>query len=75
MYKLTNSGAIENLTDGSFIPMDFANIDCQYYLQWVAEGNTPLPHEPVPKKYPKFYGNDKLNMILTKCAASLVQVS
>lgn len=47
-YKLFNgfSGqteAIIRLPDGAFIPLDENNTDYQIYLEWVAEGNTPLP--------------------------------
>ena len=51
MYKLLpdtwlgKSNQILRTTDGAFIPMDEANTDYQVYLEWVAQGNTPLPAE------------------------------
>ena len=32
-------------SDGAEIPFDPANTDYQAYLQWIAEGNQPLPAE------------------------------
>jgi hypothetical protein len=31
------------LSDGAFVPFDLANADYRAYLEWVAEGNQPLP--------------------------------
>jgi hypothetical protein len=51
MYKQIRDreGAIANammrLLDGAFIPFDPANTDYQKYLEWLAEGNQPLPAE------------------------------
>jgi hypothetical protein len=36
---------VQRLSDGAFIPFDPANTDYQAFLQWIAEGNQPLPAE------------------------------
>jgi hypothetical protein len=49
MYQLlpnTLIGAatcIKRLADNAFIPFDPANTDYAKYLEWLAEGNKPLP--------------------------------
>ena len=49
-YKLIASlrpnedvNVVLRLSDNTFIPFDPANNDYQAYLQWLAEGNEPLP--------------------------------
>ena len=49
MYKLVKNilggdpKIVQRLSDNAFIPFDPANTDYQEYLQWLAEGNEPLP--------------------------------
>lgn len=46
MYTLTNSPFILR-DDGAWIPEDPQNLDYQNYLDWLAQGNTPLTPNPV----------------------------
>jgi hypothetical protein len=50
MYKLLpdhpvygTTTSVKRLADNAFIPFDPANTDYQTYLEWIAEGNEPLP--------------------------------
>jgi hypothetical protein len=48
MYKIIRInndplGTICRLGDGASIPFDPDNTDYQEYLEWLAEGNEPLP--------------------------------
>ena len=47
MYKLikllNEVTTVKRLADNAFIPFDPDNTDYQKYLEWLAEGNEPLP--------------------------------
>jgi hypothetical protein len=51
-YQLTQGDTILRLTDNAFIPPDPANTDYQGYLEWVSQGNEPLPPDPIPEPEP-----------------------
>ena len=42
-YMGQSSQTVKRLADNAFIPMDPANTDYADYLEWLAEGNEPLP--------------------------------
>jgi hypothetical protein len=42
-YKIFKDDCIIKLPDLTYIPFDTANTDYQAYLEWLAEGNEPLP--------------------------------
>ena len=48
MYRRTESGGIQRIEDGAFIPEDEMNADYRDYLHWTSEGNEPEPYEPPP---------------------------
>ena len=46
MYKLSNdTNCILKVNGNIWIPQDPDNTDYQKYLEWLAEGNEPLPAE------------------------------
>ena len=59
MYQLTSGDTIHRLSDNAFIPPDPANTDYATYLQWLSEGNTPLP-APEPEPAPVLTTEQKL---------------
>ena len=46
-YQLTTSDCILRLSDGASIPADESNSDYTIYLQWLEDGNIPLPNPDV----------------------------
>jgi len=48
MYKLSHTGAIKRLSDGSAIPHDPRNRDFVAYQRWLASGGIP-EQEPAPR--------------------------
>lgn len=48
MYQLTETTSILRLADNALIPAEPSSIDYQEYLDWVSQGNEPLPYEPQP---------------------------
>ncbi len=50
-YRLFNDtygnpqDVVQHIESTTFIPFDPANSDYQLYLEWLAEGNEPLPAE------------------------------
>ena len=55
MYKLLENSFTNEINVVLFsetntaIPFDPANTDYQAYLQWLSEGNTPDPADPIPE--------------------------
>ena len=54
MYQLTSGDTIVRLSDNAFIPNDPGNRDYREYLQWIEEGNTPLPAPSPPAPGPDY---------------------
>jgi hypothetical protein len=43
MFEGLESKTVKRLSDNAFIPFDPDNTDYQQYLEWLSEGNEPLP--------------------------------
>lgn len=46
-YQLTHFDVVKRISDNAFIPYDENNIDYKKYLNWLKDGNTPLPADPI----------------------------
>jgi hypothetical protein len=53
-YQLTSGDTILRLTDNAFIPQAPGNRDYREYLDWLEEGNTPLPAPEAPAPGPDY---------------------
>ena len=53
MFKIINDQVVLRLSDNAYIPVDPANTDYQRYLEWLAEGNTPEPADPIIPAVPQ----------------------
>ena len=53
-YQLTSGETIIRLSDGAFIPQAPGNCDYREYLDWLSEGNTPLPAPAPPAPGPDY---------------------
>jgi len=42
-YQLLDDRTVLRIADNAFIPFDERNRDYQAYLEWVSQGNQPLP--------------------------------
>ena len=51
-YKIINDQLIYYIEENLYIPNDLGNIDYQEYLNWVSQGNEPLPPDPLPEPTP-----------------------
>jgi hypothetical protein len=54
MYQLTSGDTILRLSDNAFIPQAPGNRDYREYLDWLSEGNTPLPAPAPPAPGPDY---------------------
>ena len=78
-YQLTSGETILRLSDGAHIPQDPGNRDYREYLDWLEEGNTPLPAPPPPPPAPDYFTfwesllqTSAYQLIRTQSASSLL---
>jgi hypothetical protein len=48
MYKTINETRVQRLMDGVIIPLPASESEGYRYMEWLADGNTPEPADPVP---------------------------
>jgi hypothetical protein len=53
-YQLTSGDTILRLSDNAYIPQAPGNSDYRDYLDWLEEGNTPLPAPEPPAPGPDY---------------------
>jgi hypothetical protein len=53
-YQLTSGDSILRLSDNAYIPQALGNRDYREYLEWLSEGNTPLPAPAPPAPGPDY---------------------
>ena len=54
MYQLTSGDSILRIADNAYIPAAPGNRDYREYLDWLEEGNTPLPAPAPPAPGPDY---------------------
>jgi hypothetical protein len=54
VYQQTSEAGILRLSDSAWIPEDPLNLDYVAFLDWVEEGNEPLPAPPPPPPTPDY---------------------
>lgn len=71
-YQLVlGTNSVLRLSDGASIPPDMDNKDWQNYQTWLADGNEPLPAEPISLDIRR---SDALAQLLAKRDAELTKV-
>lgn len=50
MYKIIDESCVCRVGDGLYIPRDEQNSDYRVYMEWLAEGNLPIPKDDLPQE-------------------------